>query len=658
MSRTSMEFLAALALATVLPAGARAQYSVQAIHLEPGWNPVYLEVDPVDASSRNLLERFAGRIESLWSYDNRDAGERAFEPIEFSEDIEVPPVRVKNRWRVYHPDHPEVSNLHRLRGSRGYLIQVRNDSEPFAVEVTGAPVPSDPWWIPNDYSLKGFPVDPLAPAEGRPTFLEYFCGSPVHLADGSEIYTMRASGEMQGPLDKATTRIEPGRAYWVYTDGASRYRGPVEVDGATREGIDFGTSLVETPLDLRNTTAVEQEVTLRLRSTLHETPPGRPVSAGDIRLQYLDVNATSSGWVDLDEQGVPVTVTASSTRRIRLQVRRQGLPVALVGTQHNGSGEVPVEALGSSYQGQLEIVTAPGVRERLALQTQVEGHAGLWVGTVRLRFVRRVTRDPPNGDQPATTFEGGRSLDDVLRGSFPDTAEGSDDSPELTFPLILHVGLQDPQQPEGDHELWLLRQVALLWKPGNANCSEASPQDCGRQVLLTRQGLAAGLIEEIGLVGGTLKDGRRFSYVKTAPTFHKDVKLSGPAQFLGNREWTTDIVIPAQDPLNPYIHRYHPDHGHKQVMRQTGVPARGGLDVKRQLELSFSDTDPYPRTVIDPETGEPKVENRPEFGDTILGGSYREVIEHLTYHPVVVQGRFEVRKVVPGIAVLNDGREL
>jgi len=563
-------------------------------------------------------------------------------------------VRVKNRWRVYHPEHPKASNLFRLSGSRAYLIKVKPESAPWTLEVLGQPTPSDPYWVAGDFSLKGFSIDPSLAAEKRPTFAEYFSGSPVHLHLGSKVYAVDLDGQMQGPLDKNTARVEPGRAYWVYTNGSSRYGGPLEVGGVGRDGLDFGTSLVETTLDLRNTTPGAEDVTLRLLSTLAETPPGAPARAGDMRMQVLVTGDGEREWIDLDASGVVLRVDADGVRRVRLRVRRQGLPVALVrvGEQDRAPGGGEGDA-GSSYQGELQAKSKNGAQHRLVAKMQVSDHTGLWIGEARLRYVRMVERDPPasgNPPIPAATFETGKTLAQAL-SSFPDTLGGKDDAPELSFPLILHLGRPDP---EGAHVLTLLRQVALLWKEGLRDL-QGNITDPGRYVLLTRKGLEANLIQNLGLVGGTLKDGRRFSQLRTAPTFHKDHVLSGPANFSGSGLWSAGITIPALDPLNPFIHRYHPDHGHPKTMRQAGVPAKGGLEVKRTTSLDFSETDPL-AGAFEVNGEEITVQPRPEYGDTIFGGTYREVIETLTYDAVVVQGTFELRKAAGGIAKLNDGQ--
>ncbi len=648
-----------LAAVLVLALGepASAQYTAQAIALKAGWNSVYLEVDPAEPAPAVLVERSGGRIESIWTYDNRFGGERAFDPAEFDETVQPPPARVKNRWHIYHPGHPKASNLHRLAGSRAYLVKVKPGSEPWTLEIVGRPTQSDPYWVTRDFSLKGFPIDPTLSADTRPTFAAYFSGSPEHLSAESKVYATDAEGGMRGPLDKSTARIEPGRAYWVYTDGTSSYRGPVEVGGAGQSGLDFGRSLVEKMLDLRNRTSLPQEVRLRLLSTLAATPAGAPARAGDARMQVLLTRDGQREWADLDAAGVMLSLEPDEVLPVKLRARRQGLPIAVVREEglpaaHPGGGGE--SASGSSYQGELQVTSGEGAQVKMPVEMQVADRTGLWIGEARLRFVRMVQRDPPasgNPPTPASTFENGKTLAQAL-SAFPDTLKGGDDTPELTFPLILHVGRPTQQ---ADHVLTLLRQVAVLWKEGLRD-QQGAITDAGRYVLITRKGFEAGLIDNLGLVGGSLKDGRRFSQLKTAPTFHKDSVLAGPpGDFTGSGVWTVETTIPSLDPLNPFLHRYHPDHGHPKVMRQSGVPARGGLEVKRRVSFDFSETDPLAGTFqVGDETI--TIPPRPEYGDTIVGGTYREVIETLTYDAVVVQGSFELRQAAMGIEKLNDGQ--
>ena len=668
---------AAVLLLVATPASA--QYRRQTLEVRGGWNSIHLEVDPVESSCAALLARHEGKIEAIWTYDNRYAGVRAFDPAEFRDDLETPPVRVENRWRVYHPRHVRASNLHHLRGARAYLLRVRDGEEPFALEVLGRPVTDDGYWVADSYSLRGLLVDAALEGDARPTFAQYFAGSAAHLSAASAVFSMGLDGQMQGPLDLESARVESGRAYWIHTQGVSRYRGPVEIEQAPRRGLDFGLDLVEARLTLRNRTAVPSRVSLRLLETSTAAPEGEPAWAGDVPLRYLEIGEGVRRWVDLDDIGVDIVVPASGTRRLRLAVDRTGLAPAVVRAADPGPAD-----RGARYQGEIEVRTAEGFRQVLAVGAESGDHGGLWTGEVRLRFVRRVQRTAPRGAAPyPDTFRvgstDGLALDAALAAmgelpAFPDTDGGSDDVPEMSFPLILHVGTPDRAGDEATKRLTLLRQVALMWQREGTRDGGA-PVDAG-YVLMTRDGLRQG---HLGLrlddgdprfVGGTLKDGRRFSYLKTAPTLPSDTVLVAPGgtpaapngafSGLGGGAWQAAIEQLPFDPLNPYLHRYHPDHGHPKIMRQAGVPAKGGIEVRTTVRLSFDaaldagGADPR-EGEFDTAGGVLVVPERPGYGTRILTGTYREVIEKLSYDAIVVEGSFEIHRVVGGIDELNAG---
>src|SRR5881397_4066470 len=107
MRTTPIRFLAAAGFFILMKPTLFAQFTVQQVMLEPGWNGVYLQVEPVASACADLIAQFP-QIESIWAYDNHFAGEDKFEPIEFCEPgtpgcpLEEPPAPVKKRWHFYH----------------------------------------------------------------------------------------------------------------------------------------------------------------------------------------------------------------------------------------------------------------------------------------------------------------------------------------------------------------------------------------------------------------------------------------------------------------------------------------------------------------------------------------------------------------------------
>jgi hypothetical protein len=87
------------------------------------------------------------------------------------------------------------------------------------------------------------------------------------------------------------------------------------------------------------------------------------------------------------------------------------------------------------------------------------------------------------------------------------------------------------------------------------------------------------------------------------------------------------LTLNPQHPLNPYRHRYHPEHGE-------------GLNVRRRVTLRFGESLP----------GSPDTEN-PLATVGVVGGVYEEEITGLSREPIRVRGLFRLRALRPGQAV-------
>ena len=94
-------------------------------------------------------------------------------------------------------------------------------------------------------------------------------------------------------------------------------------------------------------------------------------------------------------------------------------------------------------------------------------------------------------------------------------------------------------------------------------------------------------------------------------------------------------------PLNPFKHKYHPDHDNLDERFEDSLPE--GIEsftITRHMSLQFQDEDP--------EGLQPA-----GFGDRITGGTFHEVIEGVHRSPIHVAGTFRLSRVTE-VAVLND----
>jgi hypothetical protein len=96
---------------------------------------------------------------------------------------------------------------------------------------------------------------------------------------------------------------------------------------------------------------------------------------------------------------------------------------------------------------------------------------------------------------------------------------------------------------------------------------------------------------------------------------------------------TRTIRIAYNDPTNPFVHAYHPDHDNKNAR---GAPLPEGVrespDITRECTFVFTASPPAgSSTTIG-------------WGSSILGGTYTETITGLHKEPLVLSGIFELRR--------------
>ncbi len=215
-----LSLLSVLAALAPPPACAQAIRS-QTLQLAPGWNAVYLEVDPLVANPAELLA--SQPVDIVAAYDPPPSG------AQFVSNPEANMLGVFG-WGVwYSPRRPDafLSRLYRLKGASAYLFHATTNA---TVEILGRLPPRRLQWLPDAYNLVGFPVqDP-----GAPTFQQFFQASPAH--NHNKIYRL-TNGTWRQVLDPSAAVMRSGEAFWIYCDGHSDYPGPLQVDAPSFFGV-------------------------------------------------------------------------------------------------------------------------------------------------------------------------------------------------------------------------------------------------------------------------------------------------------------------------------------------------------------------------------------------------------------------------------------
>jgi hypothetical protein len=235
-------------------------------------------------------------------------------------------------------------------------------------------------------------------------------------------------------------------------------------------------------------------------------------------------------------------------------------------------------------------------------------HAGLWLGHATITDVSQPGHpSQPDSPQPVAT--------------------------EMAFRLIVHVDASG--QPR------LLQKVVQMWKNGTTMPDPNDPSSLivdepGRYVLLTDEALipqysGAGLRDGVPV-------GRRVS--SAAFGFHDPIPLVGTGEF-GQNTLTAQVAMAHNDPLNPFVHRYHPDHNNlDERFEQPLPPGIESFAITRDVSLLFSAIPPDDWQLAG-------------WGDSQLGGTYRETLHGVHQRPIRIEGYFRLQRA-SNVASLND----
>jgi hypothetical protein len=601
-----------------------AQWTQQTIRLLPGWNAVFFEVEPQPRDCDSIFRGIP--IESVWAWN------QYFSSVQFVQDPNTI-LPDEPRWLGYFPlisPQADMTNLHIIQGGRPYLIKLRG-TQAVNLVVTGQPKIRPIQWLADSYNFVGFHIN----TSGVPTFASFFASSPAHA--GQKVYRLNTAGRWQEVTNPATETMRAGEGYWVFCRGKSQWQGPLQVVFDLGDSLDYERILMERTLRIVNATSANRTITLRQRDSGQPPSTSFPVVAGPVPLSYYenDLPNKKFGWKPLPGQ-MTLPVPAGTELALRLSVRRPDMapftPPAGRDSMYqslldvwDGAGSLfvlPVSARGLGaprVAGFSSILAqqARGVSGAKLNPTPPHPRTGLWVGNVDIKAVSNPTSGSLDPRRPLPV------------------------SSPFSYPLIVHV--------DSSGQARLLQQVIQMWKEGawipNPNDPTShtyilDPNNPGRAVLLTNDALIpqfSGLaLRDVKLVG------RRIS--SPAFGFKTPILMNGGDFGTAGNLTSATVVLDYQDPVNPFKHKYHPDHNNLDERFENTIPEGfESYTVTRILGLLFTSTDPDDL----PATG---------WGDELLGGIYSETVIGIHRSPIYAQGTFRLQRV-SGVAVLNDGLE-
>lgn len=237
-------------------------------------------------------------------------------------------------------------------------------------------------------------------------------------------------------------------------------------------------------------------------------------------------------------------------------------------------------APGDVFQSLLQVSDSLNqTRIDLPVSAVTTSYAGLWAGAAVITTV------------------------DQVIGS--EKVESANTSSPFTVRLLLH------RAPDG--QTTLLQRVYLGIRDGQpvAGVTESGVRETGAGGLSRLS--SAGFPDALRLPGTGRLD------------------LSGPVSFA--------VELGYNDPSNPFVHAYHPDHDNLDARFETVLPEGvESFTIRRAITLEFLDALPGL--------------NEPGWGSTTLGGQYTETISGLRTVPLTITGTFLLNRVSPVPALL------
>jgi hypothetical protein len=524
--------------------------------------------------------------------------------VQFIQDVNTL-VPEQPEWLHYFPQDSGkdfLTNLFIIQGGRAYLIKL-GGSQSVNWAVKGRPVVTTTDWMADSFNLVGFQTDPGS----APTFNAFLGPSSAHT--GHPIYRLNPSGQWEEIPDPVNETIQPGEAYWVYCQGGSSYSGPLRVILEQGGGIDFGRILTEQTLLIKNETFATKQIIVSKQISEAPPPDAAPL-AGEVLLTYR--NEDTSDWVDFPGSLV-LGIGAGEELGLRLGVKRKDM----------------LGSPGALFQSLLGISDGEGYRSRLPVTARGLTSSGSTSESTLLR------NGPSTLHMRAGLWAGMATIDKVSFPSDPSEAERMVPRPtasEFQFRLILHV--------DGSGQTKLLQKVILMWKEGTLKPDPSDPSkqivdEPGRFVLVTKDDLVS------QFNGAALRDGQRVGRRISSPAF----SFSGEVPMSGTFDGilvSNAITLDYDHPLNPFKHKYHPHHDNFDYDFMTKLAeGKESYSIVRNIELVFTANDPDGLRLSG-------------WGDTQVGGIYRERIQGVHRQELRVEGTFRLHHV-SRVAVLNDG---
>lgn len=486
---------------TTMAANAPVPAVTQTLNLNPGWNAVYVEVQPEDSSPATVFNALP-QGSTVWAWTGKDS------PVQFIQDPNEAAV-YKPKWLNIStaPAEAALNNLYAINVNTPYLVRVAGTA-PVSVTVQGRPTIRHKSWVPDSFNLIGFSFSATPP-----TFANFFAPSNSH--KNQAVYRLNnISGAWEIVNNPATTTMLSGEAFWIYCQSGSDYQGPLTVEADGSDGLNFGVSITILTLKVYNSSTIDRTVSVAQLS-----------AANPVAFAYRSYDATSGLILTNPLSNMsPITVKAGSFSVITLAAQR-------------GS-------FSGSAASVLEFSDGQGNRVRVpvtAISNPVNGYPGLWFGVATLNMVSQLsdlTGTAPNFvNGEAKPAPAALNLNLILH------QDRNGQARLLKQVIVMHQdGTRNPDgTPRTNGRFVALTDDKLI--SNFKGVSQRSGADVGRR------------LSAIGFDYSPSTD----------PAFGTDfddtaLKCTGSISTTVTCQIILESSASTTHPTNPFLHKYHPDH--------------------------------------------------------------------------------------------------
>lgn len=582
--KNKLTFIALLAFSLLSqPAISAVANMEQSFDLRPGWNAIHVELEP---NENRIEDIFAGiPVRSVWRWIPGKLGK------DFIQDPAEGLLSLDG-WFGYFPEpRPEafLTNLYTLSANTAYLVYL-DGTQNRSITITGKPIYSVVNWRTNGFTLTGLPVNPGQ----EPSFADYFSLSAQH--SGQPIYQLNAAGFWEQITNLSTTVIQSGEAYWIYTDGNSKFPGMIDIQLQQGESLDYRTIFTELDFMLSNTSDVTNFVRMdRVGSTFMP-----------MKILNVDPETGEEAWPDLPMSRV-IEMAPGEDVVVRLAVDRGNFNEERMEQIFSISNEQGARYLLHASASTIQPLTLPtrGMRQRGITQVPTS-NAGLWAGTVQ---VKGVSEAQNSGVEPQPVGK------------------------PFAFRVLIHIDATGTAR--------LLKNVVQMWQEGTYTPSATNPDYLevdvpGNYVLITDENLIP------NYSGVTVRSGQSagIRYSTIGYDFSgNEIEMSG--DFAIASSLNVSLLVDSDLPTNPFYHKYHPDHDNLDA--QFLNYKQEAFQVTREMQFLFSEHNPR----------YPEIQDPPGWGYQQMGGVFRESISGLHKNTIFIEGDFRLQRVA-ATAVLNQ----